>query len=85
MHVLQAVALHFSERPLNGLVELRRAAEPVANRVGEHGQPAPGEGVAGRFGYQPRRRRAIRIQPRRRAVGLNAIAGDDHRRGDGCQ
>ena len=53
-------------------VELRRAAEAVADRVGQHGQPLPGERVAGRLADQPRGRLAIRVEPGGRAVGAQA-------------
>ena len=38
--VLEAVALHFGDRPFDRAIERGRAAEPVADRVGQHRQPA---------------------------------------------
>ena len=61
--VLEAVALHLLCGPLNGAFELRRPAEAVSERVGEHREPLPGERVRGGLGDQPRRRLAIVSEP----------------------
>src|SRR5207247_8265016 len=49
MHVLEAIVLHFLDGPLNRAIELRRAAQAVADRVGQLAESAPRAGVAERL------------------------------------
>ena len=56
VHVLEAVLVHLGDRPLDGAIERRRAAQPVADRVGQHRQAVPGERAADGFADQPGRR-----------------------------
>ena len=44
-------------------IERRRAAQPVADRVGENGEAMPGERAADRFANQARGRLAVRVEP----------------------
>ena len=69
MDVFEAVAPHFCEGPLDGLLELRGAAEAVTDRVGQRGQPMPGERIACRLadetgGWRADTRRATAAQSR---------------------
>ena len=62
--VFQAIALHFVGGPLDGAFERRRAAETVANRVGQERQPLPRERAAHCLANQPCRRLPIVRNPR---------------------
>ena len=55
MHVLQAVALHFLGRPLDGSIQRGRAAQTVADGIGEDREALPGERAADRFADQDTR------------------------------
>src|SRR5207302_6783102 len=54
MHVFQAVLSHLVERPLNGSIQLWRAAQAVADRVSQRTKPSPREHAARRLANQPR-------------------------------
>jgi hypothetical protein len=51
-----------------GALERRRAAEAMADRVGEDGEAIPGESAAERFADQPGGGLAIRLEPSGRLV-----------------
>jgi hypothetical protein len=87
VHVLEAVPGHLGDRPLNRAIERRGAAEAVADRVGQHRQPIPGERAADGFANQARGRLAIRVDPGSAARGRgrwrlrteNGRSGDEKR------
>src|SRR6202035_5699374 len=58
--------------PVDGAVELRRTAEPVAEGVGELREPAPGERVGEGLADQPGGGLAVRSQPAGRGLRMDA-------------
>ena len=84
-HVLEAVALHRVGGPRDGAFEILGSAQPVAVRVGQLRQAAPGEVVGGGRVNQSGARVAIGIEPRHAGghlrVGLrNEDSQSDERR-----
>ena len=64
-HIVEAVLLHFGEGPLDCSFESLRAAETMADGIGQYRQAAPGERVADRFTDEPGRGLPIRREPGR--------------------
>ena len=65
VHVLQTVFLHLGHRPFDRAIECRRAAEPVADRVGQDRQALPRERARHRFANEAAGRLAIGVEPGR--------------------
>ena len=63
VHVLEAVPVHFGDRPLNRPIERRRPAETVPDRVGQHRQAIPGERASERFADQARGGLTVCVEP----------------------
>ena len=63
MDVLQPVLLHLGDRPLHGTLKLGRAAQAIADDVGQQRQPLPAERIRNRGAHQPRCRLAVLVEP----------------------
>ena len=80
VHIFQTVRLHFSHGPLDRAIESGCAAEPVADRICQYGEAAPGERVAHRLADQSCGRLAVRVEPRGSRIG--GVPAEEDKEGD---
>lgn len=83
-HILEAIALHLGENPVECRLERLRSAQPVSERIGETGGTVPCGAVGERRVYQPVRHRAVPVR-NWRGTGLRRLLCGERDCGDSGQ